>query len=226
MKNRILLVSRFLMAASLTAVLSGCASPQATPHEKPPHERGWIGGEFREGKAPATGTNRQDGIAVRALSPHTPASIAGLQTDDVILQVGAQRVTKLDDFRHIIDLSQPGAALPVKVYRDGATNEYKLTVGRETYQNTGTFGLGFPPIVHYWNLWDPAHGFSVVFAGFDPDLDQRHETGHDKYDRDWRAWLVIFELSKGKTILKQECTPPNSTARIPKTDPQVAMKTN
>ena len=63
--------------------LAGCASPdakpQAKPHEKPPHERGWIGGEFREGKAPATGTNRQAGIAVRALSPHTPASIAGLQ---------------------------------------------------------------------------------------------------------------------------------------------------
>ena len=49
-------------------------------------------------------------------------------------------------------------------------------------------------------------GFRWCLRASIPNLDQRHETGPDKYDRDWRAWLVIFEVSKGKNILKQECT--------------------
>jgi hypothetical protein len=193
--------------------MAGCASPP----EKPTLERGWIGGQYRPAKTPKA--PRLAGIGVGALRTNTPAALAGLQTGDVILELDRQPVTKLKDFWRQIDSSKPGTSLPVKIYRDGGTLEYKMTVGRETFRNSGYFTIVMPTAVHQWNLWKPARGFSVVFAGCVlNNSNYRHEvTGHTVndtvYDEGWDVWLAFMEFSKGKTVLSQECAGPASAMR-------------
>lgn len=199
-----------MIPAGLALALAGCASPDT----KPVQARGWVGGEYREAKTPSDGKEAKAGIALGALDPQSPAALAGLQTGDVILEVGGQPVSRLKDFWQRIDLSKPGTALPVKVYRGGRTLDCQLTVGRETFRHSGSLALALPTVVHGWNLWRFDHGFSVVVAGFDPDVGVRHEEGRYASDLDWNVWLAILELSSGKTIVARECAAPASAMRI------------
>jgi hypothetical protein len=217
MRNSIRIVDyaliRFLAAAGLSLILAGCA----TPPEKPALERGWIGGQYRPAKTPKA--PRLAGIGVGALSSNTPAAQAGLQSGDVILELDRQPVTKLKDFWRKVDSSKPGTSLPVKIYRDGGTWEYKMTVGRETFKKSGYLSIVMPAAVHPWNLWAPAHGFSVVFAGFELTPNYRHDVaGHTVndtvYDQRWGVWLAFMQLSKGKTVLSQECAAHDMAMRI------------
>jgi hypothetical protein len=205
--------ARFLAAAGLALMIAGCASPPG----KPALERGWIGGEYRPAKTPKD--PRHAGIGVGALKTNTPAALAGLQAGDVILELDRQPVTKLKDFWRKVDSSKPGTSLPVKIYRDGGTFEYNMTVGRETFRNSGYFSIVMPSAVHQWNLWAPAHGFSLVFAGFELTSNYRHDvtehTVYDTvYDRGWGVWLAFMQISKGKTVLSQECAGPEMAMRI------------
>jgi hypothetical protein len=203
----------FLAAAALALILAGCAS---TP-EKPALQRGWIGGDYRPGKTPKA--PRQAGIRVVTLRSNTPAGLAGLQSGDGILELDRQPVTKLTDFWRQIDSSKPGTSLPVKVSRDGQTLEYKLTVGREKFRNCCYFLITMPSYVHQWNLWAPAYGVSVVFAGVELNSNYRQEvTGHTAYDtaydNGWDVWLAFMQFSKGKTVLSQECAGPDMAMRV------------
>jgi hypothetical protein len=204
-------ITRSLAAAVLALFLAGCAS---TP-EKPALERGWVGGEYRPAKTPSG--PRLAGIRVDRLSSNTPAALAGLQSGDLILELDRQPVTKLNDFWQRIDSSKPGTSLPVKVYRDGGTFDYNLTVGREKFRNCGYFLITMPSYVHQWNLWAPARGVSFVFAGFELNSNYRQEvTGHTVhdtvYDNGWDVWLAFMQISKGKTVLSQECAGPEIAA--------------
>jgi hypothetical protein len=206
-------LTRFLAASGLALIMAGCASPP----EKPSLVRGWIGGEYRPAKTPKA--PRLAGIGVVALRSNTPAALAGLQSGDVILELDRQPVTRLTDFWRQIDSSKPGTSLPVKIYRHGGTLEYKMTVGRETFRNSGYFSVAMPAAVHQWNLWAPAHGFSVVFAGFELTSNYRHDvtehTVYDTvYDKGWGVWLAFVQISKGKTVLSQECAVPASAMRV------------
>jgi hypothetical protein len=206
--------TRLLAAAGLALILAGCVSP----HEKPPLERGWIGGDYRQAKA--MNNSRPAGIEAVALRTNTPAALAGLQTGDVILELDRQPVTKLKGFWRQIDSSKPGTSFPVKVYRAGGTVECQLTVGRETFRNTAYGGIALPTAVHEWNLWSPVHGFSVVFAGFNPNVNDRREMAKQNvdsqvYDKEWCAWAAFLFFSKGKTVLSQECAGPEIAMRVP-----------
>src|SRR3954449_13540264 len=69
----------------------------AIAKEQPIHERGWIGGEYRAvNKFPSTFSNApKAAILITALNTNTPASIAGVEAGDLILELNHQAATKV-----------------------------------------------------------------------------------------------------------------------------------
>ena len=229
--------TRWLVLAACVTLVAGCG----TTKEKPAKQRGWIGGQFQTA-TPKKGMAQRvmhpgvleytafqapaAGVRIKSLGTNTPAALAGLREADVILAVNNEPVSKLRQLRKRIDGAKPGTQLPISAYREGATNQYSVTVGRETYRSGGNVSIVFPSVIHGWDLW-PNPGFSLVLIGchFNPGLREEaapakttstNSTNHWNeiaQDEDWRAWVGIFEVSKCKRIGSQGLG-------MPKTDNQ------
>jgi len=187
------------MACAL--LFSGCAStPKDKPvaQEKPPLQRGWIGGSYERAKAAHTWSDflfgdddtiyafptaltpaRQAGILTTALSTNTPAYQGGLRAGDLILELGHQQVTDLPGFWRTVTESRPGAALAVKAYRAGQTIDCLVTVGREKYREEGMFGIAMPGYVESFHPIPTRNApyFSLVALGYKKNDDARVEFG-------------------------------------------------
>jgi serine protease Do len=57
------------------------------------------------------------GAAITTVYSKTPAAIGGLKENDVILEIGSDRVRSADDARSLIDSSPVGKDLPITVMR-------------------------------------------------------------------------------------------------------------
>ena len=68
--------------------------------------------QARELKLPVRG-----GVAVLRINPDSPAFKAGLQIDDVILEIASQRVFTPEDFRSIVEQLPADKAYPIQVMR-------------------------------------------------------------------------------------------------------------
>ena len=214
-----------LLAGGL--VLTGCASKP-----KPLSERGWIGGDYVLARhqsalrnfAGDTGVEsmsseslppaQKKAILLTHLHTNTPAALAGLHERDLIVELDHQPMTSLGQFRRAVDRTPPGTPLPVKVYREGQFMDYTVAVGREKYRSGGNLSLLFPTVVRGWDLW-PNPGFSLVFAGYEPDPGVRHELKAQEsevYDQEWSAFLVVMEVNKGQRVKAQELAQTNAPA--------------
>jgi hypothetical protein len=167
------------------------------------------------------------GILATSIGTNTPAFQAGLREGDLILEAGRQKVANLPDFWRTIASTPPGDSLPVKVFRDGKILDYTITTGREKYREQGTLEIGLV----YWEPLQPIPtgnepNFSLGALGFVKNnrppvefaaVEQRFKQNcHPKQkqqgaDVDWKCWLVILRLEKGKTILAQEPVAPASS---------------
>jgi hypothetical protein len=147
-------------------------------------------------------------IRVMHLNTNAPAALAGLCLNDYIVELDHKPVTSLESFRRTIDRSRPSTLLAVKAWRDGKFVEYNVPVGREKYRSGGYLSFSVPTVVHRWDLW-PDPGFSLICIGYEPDPGLRHDIADkpkagEVYDREWEAYLVFMELSKGERVASQE----------------------
>ena len=69
------------------------------------------------------------GAYVVATTDGSPASEAGLQSGDVIVEVDGSAVTSADDLGQILAGLQPGTTVPVVVNRDGQEQSFDVTLG-------------------------------------------------------------------------------------------------
>jgi hypothetical protein len=195
----------------------GCS----TSKEKPLVSRGWVGGhvavvtDFPKLMIPHPKT----ALLITSLATNTPAAVAGLREGDLILALDRQPVQKLRQFRGKIDPLTPGTNLVLTAWRDGQIQDYKVTVGRETFRKGGYFTLFFPLVVYGFDPWP--HGdtprFSLIVAGYANNSAHRVERGSVKeqydlkcdpkdtqYVEDEKLWLIFMEFSNGKRIAGQE----------------------
>jgi len=215
-----------LYLGAMALVITGCCS--AKPKEAAIHQRGWIGGEYKVvGMFPAGLKHTQhSAVLVTALNTNTPASLAGLNEGDLILELNHQPAAGIKSFRRTIDRSEPGTLVLVKAWRDGQTVERDVRVGRETFNYNGTFALGLPGFFHAVQLW-PNAGFSLGVLGYELEsasdrkelssAEARYFMNCDpkKYqvtDEGWKAWLVIMQAWTHKTIRSQEIVTPQTGA--------------
>jgi membrane-associated protease RseP (regulator of RpoE activity) len=225
-----------LVLTALAALLPGCAGKK---EEARVFQRGWVGGEYTQAHAaklfsPGDTINtfpeplrqtQKAGLLIVALSTNAPASLAGLQPGDLVVQLDHKPITRLQEFRRVVDRTEPGTYLPVTVYRHGEFVVRNVRVGRETFRKQGALGLG---LITYNLNFGMNPGFSLFVLGYQPNPGHRTELGSVQQtferscrpgsepvsERDWTAWALVLEISKGKLILSQEIVPPSTSPPI------------
>lgn len=222
-------------------LVSGCASGP-----KPVHQRGWIGGtcleadtsffkaecanffEHGTGVIPALPEAIRDtgeeALFVSRVFDQTPLQAADIREGDLILSIDGEPVNGLRNLRKTIDGASPGDGLVFEILRDGNRIHKQVTVGRETYQKSHAFSLGFRLSSQLNPI--PWPGFNLLgllsfeknqnrlelhspeFRYFDAAA-TKGESSDPIAEKDpacfegWDAWCLIFGFSGKKIILGQ-----------------------
>jgi serine protease Do len=74
------------------------------------------------------------GVAIKQVSPNSPASQAGLQELDVIVEMDGEQITDVIDLRkHLYNKKKIGDQMQIKFYRDGKLTETTLKLSGQTF---------------------------------------------------------------------------------------------
>jgi serine protease Do len=95
-------------------------------------QRAWLGvitAAVDQTMAEALGMKTPRGVLISTVNEGTPADKAGLQENDVILQVDGQAVNSISDLRNTISLSGVGHDAKLLVLRDGRERQVTVTLG-------------------------------------------------------------------------------------------------
>jgi serine protease Do len=116
----------------------------------------WLGVETREvdaDKVKELKLPAERGVLVGRVAPDSPAAKAGLRENDVITEVGGQRVEGATQFARMIHETPAGRAVQLTVWRDGLAKTLSVTLGqaeetRHGWMNTepGSFSLRMPEV--------------------------------------------------------------------------------
>ena len=103
-------------------------------------EHGWIGITFRElneGEAEKLGLKKQQfGMLVMQVEKDGPADKAGIQSGDVLLKIGKQKLSRSHDLTVTVGSAKPGDKLSVTIMRDGKTLEKTIVIGKRSTKST------------------------------------------------------------------------------------------
>ena len=102
-----------------------CDEIRATGHV----ERGYLGMALRELPQGAAGP----GAVVAAVEPQSTAAQAGVKTGDVVLRFDGEVITEPATLVLLLTRSPVGAAVPVKIIRDGEPMTITVRVGRRPH---------------------------------------------------------------------------------------------
>ncbi len=78
------------------------------------------------------------GALVAQVSPDSPASKAGLEAGDIILELNDQRVEDSRTLSLAVSQMSPGSPAHLKVFRNGATKDFVVTLGELPENNPGS----------------------------------------------------------------------------------------
>ncbi len=213
--------------------------------------RGWIGGVYLEadpswlksvsqnyfekgqGTVPALPKEvrgrQESAILVSRVFDNTPAAASGLHEGDLVLEIDHVKVEDLAAFRKAVDLLEPGASVPVDIFRNGSFRTETMIIGRETYQMLHSFSLGlglgteFNPIPHpdfslldliyYKTHADRLELNSPEFQFFQTarqqgDTPTEPNAAQEAGREGWDFKLVLFGLGSKHDILAQEMIQP------------------
>jgi serine protease Do len=117
-------------------------------------------------------TPAENGVAVREVTPDSPAAKAGLKSGDQIRKVDDADVKDPDNFLQTVASKKPGDKLSLHVTRDGQEQTITVTLG-ERPATPRTPPGGPPP-----QLWGPESGQRPAFLGVQtqpltPDVSKR-----------------------------------------------------
>ncbi|MHC4288894.1 MAG: trypsin-like peptidase domain-containing protein [Planctomycetota bacterium] len=69
------------------------------------------------------------GVVIISVVEDSPADKAGLEKDDVVVQIDDKKIEDPQDLRNVIGLTTPGTEVEFKIIRDGKQKKVPLTVG-------------------------------------------------------------------------------------------------
>ena len=106
---------------------------------------GWLGvgvSEVSADKMKALKLPEERGALLGKIVPGSPAAKAGLKENDVVLEINGQRIEGTEQFRRMIHEIPAGRAANLTVWRDGRSQNVKVTVGKQEAGNTKVFADG------------------------------------------------------------------------------------
>jgi serine protease Do len=171
-RSKELMVSAALMAVAAWAQ----TAPPAAPAPPKAHSttvrsftrRGYLGVgvvEMTEARARALKLKDDSGVEVKRVDENSPAAKAGLQENDIILEVDGRRIETIEQFIHSVSDSTPGTKLALTIWRNGAKRTLAATIEARPSQMfafAGPDGMqmpDFPVVPQAPPGWD---GFSFI----------------------------------------------------------------
>ena len=102
---------------------------------------GWLGvgvSEVTAAKAKELKLPDERGAVLGRIVPESPAAKAGLKQNDVVTEINGQRVEGSEQFRRMIHEIPAGRTANLTVWRDGRSQNIKVTVGKPESGNWKT----------------------------------------------------------------------------------------
>jgi len=96
-------------------------------------ERGFLGAgiqDLNEDLAASFGYNGTDGVLIGDVVPDSPASKAGLQPGDIVVEFNRKPAHKAPQLRNAVAATKPGTRVPMTVVRNGKSIRLDVEVGR------------------------------------------------------------------------------------------------
>lgn len=81
------------------------------------------------GVVPDYGDDAIKGVKISGTTPGSPASKAGLQPNDILVEIDDRKVENIYDLTEILNTSPPGKTVPIKVIREGKEATTQATFG-------------------------------------------------------------------------------------------------
>ena len=106
---------------------------------------GWLGVGVSEVSADKVKTLKlpeERGALLGKIVPDSPAAKAGLKENDVVLEINGQRIEGTEQFRRMIHEIPTGRTANLTVWRDGRSQNIKVTVGKQEAGNMKVFADG------------------------------------------------------------------------------------
>jgi len=103
---------------------------------------GWLGvgvSEVSADKMKALKLSEERGALLGKIVPDSPAAKAGLKENDVVLEINGQRIEGTEQFRRMIHEIPAGRTASLTVWRDGRSQNIKVTVGKQEAGNRKMF---------------------------------------------------------------------------------------
>ena len=98
--------------------------------------------EVTKDLAESFGLDKPRGALVSAVEKGSPAEKAGIKAGDVILAVDGKAVDQSVDLPRIVGETKPGTALALQVWRKGATQDLRVTVGEMPAEKVAAAAAG------------------------------------------------------------------------------------
>ena len=98
--------------------------------------------DLDQGLAESFGLSRPDGALISSIEPDSPAQAAGLKPGDVITQVDGAAIGRGGDLSYRIGMDAPGTRVTLKVWRDHATHDVTVKLGRAEPKSLQQTALG------------------------------------------------------------------------------------
>jgi serine protease Do len=120
--------------------------------------------EMTGARARALKLKDDSGVEVKRVDENSPAAKAGLQENDIILEVDGRRIETIEQFIHSVSDATPGARLALTIWRNGAKRVLTATIEARPSQMfafAGPDGMQMPdfPLPQTPPDWD---GFSFI----------------------------------------------------------------
>jgi serine protease Do len=106
---------------------------------------GWLGvgvSEVSPEKVKSLKLPEERGALLGKIVPDSPAAKAGLKENDVVLELNGQRIEGTEQFRRMIHEVPVGRTANLTVWRDGRSQNLKVTVGKHEAGNMKVFADG------------------------------------------------------------------------------------
>jgi serine protease Do len=96
-------------------------------------ERGRIGAliqNLSEDLAESFGYESTAGVLIGDVVPDSPASEAGLQSGDIVVEYDGEPVKMSHELRNLVAATSPGSEVELRIFRDGKYQEVTIQIGR------------------------------------------------------------------------------------------------
>jgi serine protease DegS len=98
--------------------------------------RGWLGVEAQEIPSHLGQQHNTSGILVTGIYQNGPADAAGLQRNDIIIEINNQPIIDIRSMRKMVTEQPPGTKLDIEVLRDGRKHSLSATLRQRPSKST------------------------------------------------------------------------------------------